>query len=410
MDEICRKVNSAVEVQGVDESLVQRFRDASQEHSIFSHVLNDQGAGEYLLWESAERAYKSGKALLSARGVATEPVKLDSGEAGIRILPGESSPLSRFAKEMEERYKTKVIYSPLALFKRIAGFHASSNSIYLPHDAVETNQIDESTLHEGLHAHFDHMDRNGKDSLFLGYFLPASGNKEGDPIWDNKHYSQHMSFEEIATYPDGLYRLGEILRSEIGLKRSDKVIEALANLESRSAIAHANYVEAHGVFKKALEALETNPREMRISYKENKMDNGETQKTLMASLTVGKVELYFPVIRAHEMTGELRAEIERQIRATGTILEDGGVTAFHDILRKIAKERLARLDRLVVELEKETQSLHEKTEKSITDMAHLTEILRLAPRAHAIVEPNFESPLPYLEIVKQLSKVPAPIR
>jgi len=391
LDEICRRVTSATAEDSAKE-LAADFREKSLQFKIFASFV---GEGRQTS-DFAEASTEAAEQLLKKRGIQTAPYESTSGK-GVQILPGENSPLAAFAKIMEERYQVKVVYVSGKLYRRSATYGTEAKAIFLPHEAVEKNEISEHVLHEALHALFHHRERNGQDSLFLGDFWPKDSKSEG-PMWGNGEYPRYMSLEELATYPDTIRRYGDRLRAQLtsGTAKSSEVLQSIETIKNHALQSREILKATHTFFEKA---LKTAPENIEIKLFEYTTDSGVLTHTFKAVFEADNVKFEMPILNQEHLPAELKTALEAKLTATSgqgrTNMEN-----FHTLARGLALERLRKLEELTSELTRDTDALAKAVDQPPTSVQVLTEIVRASQTANATVTPWIEKKFTYPDFLK----------
>jgi len=147
--------------------------------------------------------------LFAARGVSTSESNFSRFPA-TRILPDNSSNLSRLALGLEAKLGVaELVYAPSYLVEKKSkgAFSISSQAIAVSHQAILDDQVDETIVHEILHAKFQDQLKKGITTHFHGT-VSSTKNFGYEPKFSYIK-SNSMKFEEVATHAMGLHRAAD---------------------------------------------------------------------------------------------------------------------------------------------------------------------------------------------------------
>lgn len=304
LPEPCRRAQQAVIIH----EALARFEDAWEDQQLVTASARFAGAALFGSQQGVERKlFAGGRDLLRARGTSLREV----GET-LEIEPSGATPLGRMAKDLKDKYGVRLVYSPAELTHFGATYDKRGRVIYLPHDSIRLGEPEIDTYHEALHAKFDHMLRNGEDSLFHGEFVTLV---KGKPLWDNPAYPQYLSLEEAATYPDSLRRWGaELARGADALQRIRELSRTNAD----------NNRLAREFIVRGVQGLGTGETSLTVRREELQNDRGENVEHFVAALRVGDGVFRFHIAYSSELRpGNLEGLAMGRLKLIHEVLRSG---------------------------------------------------------------------------------------
>jgi len=160
----------------------------------FEHLVRSFESGDNPLGVTPSQLLQAAKTLFELQGVETAEGNLE-GSPALRIEPGNTHSLNRFAYGLDSVLSTGLFYSP-GLLEGSSGMHFSSiQANLLPHTAALKPKVESVSLHEAMHALNTELYNQGAVTLYQGTITDLQGRGE------LSIYEKSMRFDELGSYP-----------------------------------------------------------------------------------------------------------------------------------------------------------------------------------------------------------------